>query len=135
MSGNFPCSFIAGLYRHIDIDDIKYLTPREVSNVFKEKPDKDMLKARSKNCVFYWDKKGMEAVHSKEADKIKETLLGTTDLSDIDDFRGLTACLGRATGTVKVVKSATEIDKVNGPSPVRLTNKCIESPGQILPPP
>ncbi len=91
---------------------LKYMTPREVSTVFKEKPDPRELTARKNNCAYYWDKEGMECLHSEEADKIKKAILGTTDLSDVDDFRGLTASLGKAIGKVKVIKSVKEVGKV-----------------------
>jgi pyruvate,water dikinase len=73
--------------------------------------EKEML-ARKQNSVYYWDKKGMEAVVGKEADKVKETILGSKELGQIDDFRGLTASVGKAIGRVKILKSVTEISKV-----------------------
>lgn len=97
---------------NVDIEDMKYMTPREVSLIFKQAPTAEELQARRKNGVYYWDKEGIEALYSKEADEVKEAILGKTDLSDIDDFRGLTACTGKAVGKARIVKSATEISKV-----------------------
>ncbi|PIN86684.1 hypothetical protein COV19_03570 [Candidatus Woesearchaeota archaeon CG10_big_fil_rev_8_21_14_0_10_44_13] len=96
----------------IDIEDLKYMTCRETSRIFERAPNATDLKARRKNGVYYWEKEGMEALHSKDADEVRKAVLGETSLSDIDDFRGLTACTGKATGKVKIVKSATEIAKV-----------------------
>jgi phosphohistidine swiveling domain-containing protein len=96
----------------IDIKDIKYMTCREVSDIFKQKPAPSELKARRKKGVYYWDKEGMEALHSNDAEEVKEKILGKTDFSDIDDFRGLTASMGKAVGRVKILKSAKEISKV-----------------------
>ena len=96
----------------IPIDSLKYITQREVQMVFDGKlKEKEML-ARKQNSVYYWDKKGMEAVVGKEADKVKETILGSKELGQIDDFRGLTASVGKAIGRVKILKSVTEISKV-----------------------
>lgn len=91
---------------------IKYASPREIGNVMNGDLTQKRLEERQKNCVFYWDSEGHDCVVGKEADDVKDAILGSTELSDIDDFRGLTACMGKATGTVKVVKSAKEIDKV-----------------------
>jgi phosphohistidine swiveling domain-containing protein len=96
----------------IDKEYLKYMTCRETSLVFENKPNLEELKARRKNGVYYWDKTGMEALSMKEADRVRKEVLGETNLEDIDDFRGLTACLGKAIGKVKIVKSATEISKV-----------------------
>jgi len=96
----------------VSLDEIKYMTCREVSNIFDNKPDRSVLQERKKSSAFYWDKEGHEAVYGKEVEKVKKTILEETDLSQVDDFRGLTACLGIKIGKVKVVKSVKEIDKV-----------------------
>lgn len=92
---------------------LKYASPREISNIVKQPLTKDLLEQRKQNSVFYWDQQGHDCVVGTEANMIKEAILGTTDLSDVDDFRGLSACTGKAVGKVKIVKSAKEIDKVN----------------------
>lgn len=97
---------------NIDLQDLKYMTCREVSTIFENKPDADELKARKMNGVYYWDKEGMEALHSKDADEVKKAILGEINFEDIDDFRGLSACTGRAVGPVKILKSSTELSKI-----------------------
>src|SRR3989344_3304208 len=97
----------------ISTHELKYMSPREVSAVFKTKPDQKILKDRIKLCAFYWDKYGHEACFGKKAEEVKKTILGVGDLSAIKDFRGLTACIGKATGKVKVVKSVKDAGKVN----------------------
>jgi len=96
----------------IPIEEMKYMSPREVSAIFQKKPARKELQERRDNGVFYWDKDGHEAVGGKEASEIKKAILGEKELSDINDFRGLTACTGKAIGKVKVLKSAKEISKV-----------------------
>ncbi len=96
----------------VPADELKYMSPREVSTIFIHKPDRKILLERRRNSVFYWDKEGHDALTGKDADDVKKSILGSTDLSPVDDFRGLTASLGTARGTVKVVRSATEIEKV-----------------------
>lgn len=96
----------------IPLDELKYMSPREMSTVFSNPPMREELRLRRDNGVFYWDKEGHEAVGGEEATLIKKSILGDKDLSDINDFRGLTACTGKAVGKVKVLKSAKEISKV-----------------------
>jgi phosphohistidine swiveling domain-containing protein len=96
----------------IPADELKYMTPREVSKIFENKPTREVLQQRKENGVFYWDKEGHEALYGKDADEIKNKILGSTDLSDVDDFRGLTASMGKATGRVKILKSVKEINKI-----------------------
>ncbi len=91
---------------------LKYMSPREVGVIFKNKPTVASLSDRQTNSVFYWDKTGHEVLVGKDADEVKHKILGSTDLSQVTDFRGLTASMGKATGKVKVVKSAKEIGKV-----------------------
>jgi phosphohistidine swiveling domain-containing protein len=96
----------------IPADELKYMTPREVSKIFENKPTREVLQQRKENGVFYWDKEGHEALYGKDADEIKNKILGSTDLSDVNDFRGLTASMGKATGRVKILKSVKEINKI-----------------------
>lgn len=96
----------------IRLNELKYMTPREMSDIFQKKPDRKELQQREKNGVFYWDEEGHEALYGKDADEVKNKILGSTDLSDVDDFRGLTATMGKATGKVKIIKSAKEINKI-----------------------
>lgn len=92
---------------------IKYMTPREVSKIFSNRPFKSDLLKRKKNSVTFWNTEGHEFLVGNDADIIKKKILGSSDLSDVDDFRGLTACTGKATGKVKIIKSVKEINKVN----------------------
>ncbi len=91
---------------------LKYMSPREVGLIFKTPPTTAELEKREINSVFYWDKSGYEVLVGKDSDEVKVKILGNTDLSHVTDFRGLTASMGRAIGKVKVLKSVTEIGKV-----------------------
>ena len=102
-----------GKRTNISLELIKYMSPREVGKIFDITPSSEDFKKRKENCVFFWDTEGHEVLVGKEADQVKETILKTTDLSHVNDFRGLTACMGKGVGTVKIIKSAKEVDKVN----------------------
>jgi phosphohistidine swiveling domain-containing protein len=96
----------------ITLGEIKYLSPREVSLVFKTKINRKLLQQRVKACVFYWDLNGHEAVVGADYKKVMSEILGNQKLSDVDDFRGLTASMGKARGRVKILHSAKEVSKV-----------------------
>lgn len=96
----------------LDIDELKYLSPREVSRVFIDRPSREMLEERRKGCVQYWDMEGHEILSGKDYHRVMNAILGNEDLSDVDDFRGLTASMGKARGKVKVLQTVKDIGKV-----------------------
>lgn len=96
----------------IDLDSLKYIAQREVKMVFDGELKEEEMIARKQNGVYYWDKFGMEALVGNDADKVKERVLGSKDLGQVDDFRGLTASVGKAIGKVRILRSATEIGKI-----------------------
>ncbi len=96
----------------ISLDSLKYITQREVKMVFDGQLKKEEMLARKQNGVYYWDKTGMEALAGNDADKVKERVLGSKELGQVDDFRGLTASVGKAIGKVRILKSVTEISKI-----------------------
>lgn len=98
---------------NLALDDIKYLTPGEVSNIFTKRPSAKEIKTRKKGSVLYWDKSGYEIVSGNKVAAVKKVIAGDGKKDKIDDFRGLSASVGRASGTVKILKSAKEIDKIN----------------------
>lgn len=99
--------------RHYELDELKYAVAPEVADIIKNgAPNRRALQARRANSVFIVTREGYTAKTGKEAEAIRKIMLGSHKLSDIKDIRGLTASMGRAIGTVKVLKSATEINKV-----------------------
>lgn len=96
----------------IPFDLLKYLSPREVDSVFKNPPNPLELQARKEHGVFYWDSEGHDAVSGKEMDRVKAAVIGDERVEEVDDFRGITASLGKAVGPVKILATAKEIGKV-----------------------
>lgn len=95
------------------VTELKYATASEVDNIFKTKaPSRKELQDRMKGCAFIADETGYYITKGKDIKKIEKIVLGQKDLSDIKDFRGLSASTGRAIGKVRIVKSATEVNKV-----------------------
>ncbi len=94
---------------NIPTELLKYMSPREVSRIFIDTPSVLLLQDRKKKCVVYWGVEGHEILIGGQVDMIKEELLGKGTIDDIQDFRGMTASLGKAQGRVKILKSAKEI--------------------------
>ncbi len=114
LTTHYLSKFLEELSRRtkISLDSLKYITQREVKMVFDCELKEEEMLARKQNGVYYWDKFGMEALVGNDADKVKENVLGSKDLGQVDDFRGLTASVGKAIGRVRILKSVTEIGKI-----------------------
>ncbi|OGI92088.1 hypothetical protein A3A09_02175 [Candidatus Nomurabacteria bacterium RIFCSPLOWO2_01_FULL_42_20] len=91
---------------------LKYMTPREVSRIFTDTPPIDLLEERRRGSALYWDETGHEVITGSLVETLRKTLLGEKNQDDIQDFRGLTASLGKAQGKVRVLKSVKEINKI-----------------------
>lgn len=93
--------------------ELKYATAFEVDDIFKtKKPSRKELMDRIKGCVFIAKKNGYYIETGKEVDKTRKIVLGKKDFSEVKDFRGLSASTGKAIGKARIIKSATEINKV-----------------------
>jgi phosphohistidine swiveling domain-containing protein len=97
---------------NIPFKELEFMSPREISKVFQNPRDRNILQERMKECVFYWDQEGYECLYGNDVKEVKDAILEKEDFSNVDDFRGLTASMGKARGSVKVLKSVNEMDKV-----------------------
>ena len=96
-----------------DIDELKYAIPVEIGQILAEKkPSRFVLNLRKKGSVYLIARSGYVLLTGSDVDKDRKIVLGERKKDSIDDFRGLSASMGRAVGTVRVVKSATEVNKV-----------------------
>ena len=95
--------------------DLKYAVSKEIDSIVNfKKPGKKELQARKKNSVCLFTKSDLIFVfNSTEVNKIRKTMLAGFNKNSLADIRGLSASTGRAIGRAKIVKSATEINKVN----------------------
>ncbi len=93
--------------------DLKYALGGEVSSIIlKQIPARSELKKRYEGCAIIATREGNYIAVGEKINQIKKIVLPNKDFSNITDFRGLTASVGKARGKVKVLKSATEIGKV-----------------------
>jgi phosphoenolpyruvate synthase/pyruvate phosphate dikinase len=95
------------------VDDLRYALAGEISFLIEDgKPTKLELQKRAKECVVVATREGNYIATGEKVSRIKKIICGEKDFSAIRDFRGLTASVGIARGRVKIVRSSTEIDKV-----------------------
>ncbi len=94
-------------------EDLKYCVASEIVLLIDGRgPTPRELRDRRRSCMYVATRDGFFLERGKRVEELRRAMLGETDLKDVQDIRGLSACLGRAVGTVKVVGSATEIGKV-----------------------
>ena len=92
--------------------DLKYALAGEISSIMKDKiPSKQELRKRYDGCAVIAERKGNYFATGNDLEKIKK-ILKDNDFSNIKDFRGLVASTGIVRGRVKIIKSATEVNKV-----------------------
>jgi phosphoenolpyruvate synthase/pyruvate phosphate dikinase len=73
---------------------------------------KEVVARRAEHCVYYGEK-GLEIVAvGDECDAFEGTIKEEAVL-DISEFKGQVACVGKVTGTVKIVNEVADIAKVN----------------------
>lgn len=96
----------------LPLTELKYLSPRELSVSLSKAPPLAKLKERRRQSVAYWDENGHEILTGDTVVAIEKAVLGQTTHTAVDDFRGLVAMTGTAIGTVKIVRSAKETEKV-----------------------
>lgn len=92
---------------------LKYCVASEIPQVLAHRrPTMQDLRQRHRGCVYVATRDGYVLETGKRVEEIRRVMLGNVSMRDVQDIRGLSACLGRAVGTVKIVQSATEIGKV-----------------------
>ncbi|MFH1770856.1 MAG: PEP-utilizing enzyme [archaeon] len=94
------------------LHELKYMIPEEVSEIFKKSITKKEAKERMKSCALLWVPGKFQVITGKDVEKLRYTILGDQKKSDIKEFTGLCASVGKVTGRVKICKSATEVGKV-----------------------
>lgn len=95
------------------VDELRYASAAEVQATMNGAgPSVQALRERRENCVFVMTQEGLFIESGKAAQKVRDLMLGERKVESVDDVRGLSACLGRTIGTVKVVKSVKEMNKV-----------------------
>ena len=96
------------------LEMMRYLTRVEVETLLKgKKIPISELSARAKKMIIYQKGNDYEIKFGQEATIMVNKIFKSTDHSDIQDFRGLTASTGKARGIAKIVTSVRDAGKVN----------------------
>lgn len=91
----------------------KYLVPSEVKKWFFEgTPPQSVLEERRKGCAYVVREKSCQIVTGSEVGALKELVVPHKETDVVNDIRGLSAAVGKITGTAKIVRSVTEVGKV-----------------------
>jgi len=96
-----------------DKESLKFLLIPEVVDWFKNKNiSQKQLNDRMKKLAMIIDRKGYQMITGAKVDEVKRITLNENKKDEIHDIRGLSASTGRVIGKVKIIKSATEINKI-----------------------
>lgn len=109
------CQFLAEIAKRFDyeVDELKYAVAPEITAIVeRQEPSRHELVSRRDNCVFVCTRDGYFVETGSNVEKVRHLMMGDNKLDEIQDIRGLSASLGRAVGTARVIKSATEVDNV-----------------------
>ncbi len=95
------------------VDELQYLITSEISTVLeKSQPSRLDLRERRANSVFVVRNDLCDVRTGSVVEQLRTAMLGTHKHDTVQDIRGLTASLGRAIGKVKILKSSTEMSKI-----------------------
>lgn len=91
---------------------VRFMRPQEIEGMLKgESVDEAELLKRTEHCIYYAEK-GHEGIFiEKKAEEISKTLEREID-TDVTELRGETGCVGCATGKVKIIIRASDMDKM-----------------------
>jgi len=91
------------------LNDLKYVMPPEMKEIFTENIDQKILHERYNGCFLAWEKDQFDIITNQTV--IKSIMNKESEHID-KEIRGMSVSLGKATGPVKIVKSVEEISKV-----------------------
>ncbi len=95
------------------LEELKYTNSSELQTILESKtPSIQALRDRRIKSVFIWTRDGFWVQTGRHCDQVRDLMMESDSLDDVQDVRGLSASTGKAIGPAKIVKSATEIDKV-----------------------
>lgn len=93
------------------LEELKYCMPAEMESVLQKKLSKKELQQRFSYCMVLLNTEGFDVI--TDIHRILELdSIGTGKLSKPEELRGFTACLGTATGNVKIIESVEELHKI-----------------------
>ncbi len=102
-----------GKRKSYSVEELKYTTGIEIENLFKNQlPTRKELQNRRENSVFLATPKGFYVSTGGEVEKVRKQMWESEQKNDVNDFRGLSASLGKVKGRVRILKSVDEIGRI-----------------------
>ncbi len=97
-----------------NLNEMKYLLPNEVLTIFSQQPacSPAEAEARRRYSLFYQKGEDYEFISGPQAKKLQQQIFAAANDSQVNDFRGLPACRGKIQGRVRIIKSVTEVNKI-----------------------
>lgn len=100
----------------ISIKKTRFMFPWEITQALKQNKISQTLNnelnRRIKYCVYYTEKNFDKIYYGKEAKKL-EKIIAHQRTEAVEEFYGQPACLGKATGIVKIIQTISDIKKMN----------------------
>jgi phosphohistidine swiveling domain-containing protein len=96
---------------HYSLDQLKYAFPPEMSDILSERIDSDELNKRIEYCMIIWILDHYDVTTDKDFIE-KLDRIGTGEAATTHEVKGFTASRGKVTGSVKILVSSDEMDKV-----------------------
>lgn len=98
---------------HYNSETLKYTLLHELASILERKnPSAATLQKRIHNSAFVLTPMGAGIYEGVAAKKLKAAITHSSQSQDVQDFRGLSACTGRAVGKVRIIKSVKEIGTI-----------------------
>lgn len=109
------CQFLREIGRRTGytVEELKYAVPSEASSLLRGSgPTRRELQQRTQGSVLMATREGYWVGTGPTVKQAQVAMFGSKMANDVQDIRGLSASLGRAIGTVKVMQSVTEMNKI-----------------------
>ncbi|MBU1036805.1 hypothetical protein KKF32_02065 [Patescibacteria group bacterium] len=97
----------------ISLFQVRFMLPSEIAKaLLKGKINRQELKQRTHFCVHYTEKNYEKVFVGQEAKKMA-TLIKAKSLAKVEEIKGQTGCIGKATGVVKIIFRPKDMVKMN----------------------
>jgi len=92
--------------------DVRFLLPSEVKEALVNgNINKEILKERSEFCVYY-AQKGVDVVYTGQKARELAESAKKIEIGEVNEIKGQVACLGKATGHVKIIIRPSDMAKM-----------------------
>ncbi|PIY95626.1 MAG: hypothetical protein COY66_06315 [Candidatus Kerfeldbacteria bacterium CG_4_10_14_0_8_um_filter_42_10] len=97
----------------ISIMQIRFMLTSEVGAALlgKKKVNKNILRQRTKFCVYYLEKGKEKIFVAQQAKKLAAQIQSSVQ-AEVSEIKGQTGCVGRAQGAVKIIIRASDMGKM-----------------------